>query len=155
MCPDKPKHISICLEGSTPEDWFYNSPLNIYRAQRTFFLISLISWENHSPCVQFCPEWGNGFMRSFCPSQTQTFATLPANVCNRPRKRLHPRSQTFASKTPFWRGMNVHQRTAEESLVSTPCFLLLASGDLHRLSADSSCPVRIDVWKAKRSKRLR
>ena len=39
----------------------------------------------------------------------QTFATVPANVCNRPRKRLQPPLQTFASvianvcgeKTPF------------------------------------------------------
>ena len=77
----------------------------------------------------------------------QTFATALANVCIPGRKRLRLK--------PFWRGMNVHQRTAEESLVSTLCFLLLASGDLHRLSADPSCPVRIDVCKAKRSKRLR
>ena len=31
----------------------------------------------------------------------QTFATVPANVCNRPCKRLQPPSQTFAVKISF------------------------------------------------------
>ena len=38
-----------------------------------------------------------------CQTTTQsifriTFATLPANVCKRPRKRLRPRTQTFTGK---------------------------------------------------------
>ncbi|MGN1256170.1 MAG: hypothetical protein ACI4UA_03290, partial [Bacteroidaceae bacterium] len=53
MCPDKPKHITICLEGSTPQDWFYNSPLNIYRTesrgkqQRAILLSTWLSAEYH------------------------------------------------------------------------------------------------------------
>ena len=34
------------------------------------------------------PEQDWRFRCHFCPSQTQTFATAPANVCNRSRKRL-------------------------------------------------------------------
>ena len=47
------------------------------------------------------------FFLPILPFWTQTFATLPANVCNRPRKRLQPRSQTFAVKTVFFRGVSM------------------------------------------------
>ena len=96
--------------------------------------------------MDFCAHFAC-FGRKRLQPFPQTFATALANVCIPGRKRLRLK--------PHFGGVTYTRERQKNLSYRPPCFLLLASGDLHRLSADSSCPVRIDVWKAKRSKRLR
>ena len=80
----------------------------IYHTWAHVKTVEQILWEDYStpnsePFLPFSliHNRTDDFGASFCPSQMQSIATIPANVCNRPRKRLREKMPLFRLYTLY------------------------------------------------------